>query len=107
MALAGFVIGFADFKSSHPIREVATILSSKAFGGIRFVDKVVDECHDAGTLTLERNFLGIQVDLFGADGKYTLEIGTRPSASVEKCTEVCDLSEMLKHRLSQITGITV
>lgn len=107
MAIAGFVIGFADFTTQFSIEEVAVAISSKVFGGIRFVEKDVDEIYDVGTLTLEQDFLGIQVELFGANGFFTLELGTLPSASVKECDEVCNLSEMLKQRLTQIPGIKV
>jgi len=107
MSIAGFVVGYADCVSDLSVHELANVLSSRAFGGIRFVEKIVDGEHDLGTLTLEHDFVGIQVDLFGANGTYTLEIGTRPSASVKGCPDVCDLTQMILQRLSQISEVTV
>lgn len=95
-------MGFADFKSPLSILQVAKILSSQIFGGIEFCEKDVDGEHDLGTLCLDHDFLGIQVDLLGEDGKFTLEIGTLPSASVLELDEVCDLSAMLKQRIDQL-----
>lgn len=102
MGMAGFYLGFVDFKSPLPISQVAKILSSQLFGGIEFCEKDVDGEHDLGTLCLEHDFLGIQVDIIGEDGKFTLELGTRPSASVLGIDEVCDLSAMLKQHLDQL-----
>jgi len=107
MSLAGFITGFGDFKSALSLDQVASLLSSSVFGGIKFVEKDVDGEHDVGTLCLERDFVGIQVDLFGAGGCYTVEIGTRPSASVADSPDVCDLSEMLRQRLTQLTEVTL
>lgn len=101
MAVVGYVMGFVDFSSPLPISQVAELLSSRVFGGIGFVEKDVDGEHDAGTLCLAHDFLGLQVDLFGGDGSYTLELGTRPSASVSIIDEVCDFSAMLKQRIVQ------
>ncbi len=99
MALVGFALGFVDLSSPLPLVQVADLLSSKVFGGIRFIEKDVDEDYDVGTLCLEHDFLGLQVDLSGDNGRYTVEIGTRPSASVPGIDEVCDLSAMLAHRI--------
>ena len=105
MTVAGFLIGFADFASSLPISQVADLLSARVFGGIRFVEKDVDEEYDLGTLCLAHDFLGVQVDLVGQDGRYTLELGTRPSASVATINVVCDLSAMLRQRLAEVDEI--
>ena len=107
MTIAGFFIGFGDFEARLSLHEIADVLSSKAFGGIRFVEKEVDDERDLGTLTLEHDFLGIQVDLVGSNGSYTLEIGTIPSASVDGCPDVCNLSKVLQQRLSQIKEVWV
>lgn len=102
MAVVGYAVGFVDFSSPLPISQVAELLSSRVFGGIAFVEKDVDGEHDAGTLCLAHDFLGLQVDLFGESGRYTVEIGTRPSASVSSIDEVCDLSAMLKHSIESL-----
>ncbi|MCA9008057.1 MAG: hypothetical protein KDA70_22515, partial [Planctomycetaceae bacterium] len=102
MGIVGYIVGFTDFKSSLSISQVAKLLSSRVFGGIDFIEKDVDEDHDVGTLCLCQDFLGIQVDLFGENGNFTLEIGTLPSASVLEINEVCDLSAMLKQYIDQL-----
>lgn len=102
MVMAGYAVGFADFTCSLPISQVAELLSSSAFGGIRFIEKNDDGEHDVGTLTLEHDFLGLQVDLFGEDESFTIEIGTRPSASVSGVDGVCDLSAMLRQRIEKL-----
>ena len=102
MGNAGFIMGFADFKSPLSMLQVAKTLSSQIFGGIEFCEKDVDGEHDLGTLCLDHDFLGMQVDLFGKNGNFTLEIGTIPSASVSEINEVCDLSAMLKQRIDQL-----
>lgn len=99
MSTAGFVIAFADINTSLGLHDLAAVLSSHVFGGIPFVDKDVDEDYQLGTLCLAHDFIGIQVDLFGGTGMYTLEISTRPSASVGDLDDVCDLSAMLKQRI--------
>ena len=101
MAVVGYALGFVDFSSPLPISQVAELLSSQVFGGISFVEKDVDEEHDLGTLCLAYDFLGLQVDLFGGGGGYTLEPGSLPSASVAEIGEVCDFSAMLKQRILQ------
>lgn len=107
MSIAGAVIGFVDFETELSLYDIADVLSSKAFGGIHFVEKDVDGEHDLGTLTLEYEFLGIQVDLVGANGTYTLEVATTGKSSVVHCPEVCDLSRMLQQCLSQIVDVSV
>jgi len=102
MGIVGYIVGFTDFKSSLAISQVAKLLSSNIFGGIDFIEKDVDGEHDVGTLCLNQDFLGIQVELFGENGNFTLEIGTQPSASVLEINEVCDLSAMLKQRIDQL-----
>lgn len=102
MAVVGYVVGFVDFSSPWPISQVAELLSSRVFGAIAFVEKEVDGEHDLGTLCLAHDFLGLQADLFGESGRYTLEIGTLPSASVSSIGEVCDFSAMLKHRIKSL-----
>lgn len=100
MSSASSLIGFADITTPLPIQQVAELLSSRVFGGIRFIEKDVDGEHDLGTLCLAQDFLGVQVDLFGGDGGYTLELATRPSAVVAEIkSDVCDVSAMLKQRI--------
>lgn len=101
MTVVGYALGFADFSSPLPISQVAELLSSRLFGGIGFVEKDVDGEHDLGTLCLSQDFLGLQVDLLGENGRYTIELGTRPSASVSTVREVCDFSEMLKQGIER------
>ncbi len=107
MAMAGYAVGFADFTCASPISQVAELLSSRVFGGIGFIEKDVDGEHDLGTLTLERDFIGLQVDLFGEDGVYTLELGTRPSASVSGVDDVSDLSAMLKQQIEKLEELSL
>jgi len=102
MGNAGFIMAFADFKSPLSKSQVAKTLSSQIFGGIEFCEKDVDGEHDLGTLCLVQDFLGMQVDLLGEDGNFTLEIGTIPSASVSEINVVCDLSAMLKQGIDQL-----
>ena len=100
MSSASSFIGFADITTPLPIKQVAEMLSSRVFGGIRFIEKDVDGEHDLGTLCLAQDFLGMQVDLFGGDGGFTLELATRPSAIVaEFVSDVCDVSSILKQRI--------
>lgn len=107
MGYAGFIMGFVDFKSPLPIAQVAELLSSHIFGGIEFCEKDVDDEHDLGTLCLKNDFLGMQADLFGQDGNFTVEIGTLPSASVTELNEVCDLSPMLKQQIDQLSEFQI
>lgn len=107
MVVVGFAVGFVDFSCSLTVSEVAELLSKNIFGGIEFIEKDVEEEHDLGTLCLARDFLGLQVDLFGENGKYTVEIGTRPSASVPTIHEVCDLSAMLRHSIDSIADCVI
>jgi hypothetical protein len=102
MPIAGYAVGFVDFASPLSIAQVAALLSSRVFGGIDFIEKDVDGEHDVGTLCLAQDFLGLQVDLFGEGGRYTVEIGTRPSASVSTIDEVCDLSAMLRQSIERL-----
>ncbi len=102
MVFGGYVLGSVDFTSSLSLSQVADLLSSKIFGGICFVEKDVEEDYDLGTLCLAYDFMGIQVDLLGEEGRFTIEIGTRPSASVEEINEVCDFSEMLKQFINEL-----
>jgi hypothetical protein len=87
--------------------QLAKLISSHVFGGIPFVPKETDEDYDLGTLSLANDFIGIQADLVGRGGAYTIEIGTRPSASIAEVSDVCDLSAMLRQRLNSLSGITV
>jgi len=106
MPMVGSVLGFVDFTSALPLNQVAVLLSAQLFGGIRFIEKDV-ECEDEiGTLSLENDFLGIQVDLLGEAGLFTLELATRPSASVSEVEEVCDLSAMLKQGIERVEALT-
>ena len=107
MALSGFVLGFADFRLPLPLVDAAALLSNEIFGGIPFIEKENDGSNDAVTLQLEDAFCGIVAELIGSDGNYTIEIGTRPSASVADNSEVCDLSAMLKQQLSRVPGVTI
>ena len=108
MSVIGYAIGFADFTSSLSLSQVAELLSSQVFGGIDFIEKDVDGEHDLGTLCLAQDFLGLQVDLFGADGGFTVELGTRPSASVNgNVGKVGDLSAMLRQRIDTLEGLNL
>ena len=103
MPLIGYAVGFADFTSSLSMSQVAKLLSLRVFGGIEFIEKDVDGEHDSGTLCLAHDFLGLQVDLLGEDGAFTLELGTRPSASVDDgIGETADLSAMLKQAIATL-----
>ena len=99
MTLVGFAMAFADFASPLPISQVAEVLSSRVFGGIAFIEKDVDGEHDLGTLRLVQDYIGLEVNLFGKNGRYTVELGTVPSASVAEIDAVCDLSAMLKQAI--------
>ena len=101
MKVVGFVLGFADFLSPLTIQEVASTLSREVFGGIPFVEKNVDEDYEVGTLCLKDAFIGLQVELFGGDGGYTLELGTKPSASVQDRDTVFDFSELIKQQVAK------
>ncbi|MFO1046172.1 MAG: hypothetical protein U0941_30715 [Planctomycetaceae bacterium] len=57
MALAGFFVGFADFRLSVPLYDAAAVITDRVFGGIR-VEKEDDEC-DTPTLRLEHDFPGL------------------------------------------------
>ena len=105
MALAGFVVGFADFRLSLPLYDAAAVISERVFGGIRFVEKKEDDECDIPTLRLEHDFAGIGAELIGSDDSYTIEICTRPSASVAETPDVCDLSAMLKQQLARVPGV--
>ncbi|MGL4461960.1 MAG: hypothetical protein ACRC1K_07380 [Planctomycetia bacterium] len=107
MSTASSLIGFADFSTPLSLQQVAELLSSRVFGGIHFIEKDVDGEHDLCTLTLAQDFLGVQVDLFGEAGRYTLEFATRPSAIVSGGGMVCDLSAMLKQRIETECKIVV
>lgn len=73
----GFFIGFVDFESSLPKNQVLELLSSEMFGGIKLIEKDVDDDHNLGYLCLAKDFLGIQIDLCTNDkGGYTIELGT-------------------------------
>jgi hypothetical protein len=108
MSLSGLVLGFADFRLSLPLVDAAALLSNEVFGGIPFVEKPDDESDDVATLVLKADFCGITAELIGSEGSYyTIELDTRPSASVAEVSEVCDLSAMLKQRLSHLPGVTI
>lgn len=101
-------LGYANFISSLPADEVANRLSSELFGGIRFLEFDADEEYDVGRLYLERDFMGILVNLLtGDDGRFSIEVGTAVRACVKERVPVCDLSEMLKKMLANIPDITV
>lgn len=99
MSNAGFLIGFADFDSPLSLSEVADLLSTRVFGGIRFVEKDVDVEEYLGILNLEKDFLGMQVDLFGGNGGFTLELQTISTAGVSGETSIWDLSSIMKKRI--------
>jgi hypothetical protein len=107
MMLVGFVLGFADFALALPLQEAAALLSRHVFGGIPFIDHDRDDIDGGPSLILQCDFVGINAELFGKEGEYTLEINTRPSASVEEINVVCDLSAMVKQQLLQIPGLTL
>lgn len=104
MALSGYVLGYADFSLALPSLDAASLLSQTIFGGILFVEI---EDHESGQmlLRLESDFMGFTADLVGAEEHYTLELGTLPSASAADGTAVCDLSALLKRRLSRVPGV--
>jgi len=101
MTQIGYILRFCDFESLRSIDEVGRFLSIAVFGGIEFVRKITDEDYDDGNLVLQQDFLGIQAELFGEGGSYTLEIATIPSASTEGSGEVGDVSLMLKQRIQR------
>jgi hypothetical protein len=90
-----------------PLEEAATLISDKVFGGIPFQIKEQDSDDSSPTLILKHAFVGIVAELFGGIDGYTIELGTRPSASVEGINEVADLSPMLKQQLECVPGVVV
>ncbi len=108
MGYARAILGYANFISSLPNDQVANRLSLELFGGIQFLEFDADEEYDRGRLYLERDFMGIEVNLLtGDNGRFSIEIGTAVRAFVKECDTVCDLSEMLKKMLASIPEITV
>jgi hypothetical protein len=107
MTQIGYVLGFCDFECPRSIEEVGRMLSETIFGGIAFVRKTSDEDYDDGNLVLQRDFLGIQIEVSGEGGRYTLELATVPSASVEGVPVVGDLSAMIKQRVQTLLSTEV
>jgi hypothetical protein len=107
MTQVGYVLGYCDFECTRTIEEVARMLSEMVFGGIELVPKNTDNDYDADNYTLRKDFLGIQIELSGEAGRYTLELGTVQSASVEHVSEVGDLSQMIKQRVQSLLALEV
>ncbi len=111
MGYARAYLGYANFTSTMSDEQVASLLTSELFGGIRFLQIEVHEESDVGRLYLEHDFMGIEINLLtGNDGRFSVEIGTTLRAFLEKseeCDTVCDLSAMLKKMLANIPEITV
>lgn len=102
------VMAFADFKAHTPLSATARLLSTFIFGGIEFVVKEEDIEHTSPTMRLGKDFMGIQAELFGSeDHFFSLELDTVSSAIPNGEPHVCDLSEILKKRLSSVPGVTV
>lgn len=107
MTQIGYVLGYCDFECTRPIEEVAKMLSEVVFGGIELVRKNTDNDYDAGNFVLRKDFLGVQIELSGEAGRFTLELGTVPSASVEHISEVGDLSALIKQRVQTLLASEV
>lgn len=114
MTSVSSILGFVDFQSHLPLQEVAKRLSEELFAGIQFSCEGDGSWDEIPCVHLERNFLGLRVELGGDPNTgYTLELGTALnaiSASDGGSTashEVCDMSIMLKYQLAQIAGLSI
>jgi len=107
MTQVGYVLGYCNFECARSIEEVATMLSEVVFGGIELVPKNTNNDYDTGNFVLRKDFLGMQIELSGETGRFTLELGTVPSASVESVSEVGDLSALIKQRVQTLLPLEV
>ena len=59
------LVGFVDFSASRPLHWVADRLSAELFAGIRFVGRHEGTWDEVEAVHLERDFVGLRVELGG------------------------------------------
>lgn len=106
---------YVDFTYSGSLEELAEVLSQSLFAGLRFVGLGEGIWDEVPAVRLERNFLGLRVELGGAPGRdqgFTLQVEPidfpwNRIPAVEASVASVDLSAYLGYLLEQVEGVSL
>lgn len=103
---------YVDFYYPESLSVVAGILSEQIFGGINFIGENTGIWDEVPAVRLSKRFLGLNIELGGEKGTYTLQIEAPDFpweliSSAFHATASTDLSGFVQHMLSQICDIKI
>lgn len=110
---------YVDFVSPQPLHEIGREIARVCFGGGEFVGENEGIWDEIPAVRLDRNPLGLEVTLGGAqvDGggyTYTLQVSSRdplggplPQGPESNLEAICDFSQYLAALVERIPGVEI
>jgi hypothetical protein len=113
MPAAKSFAAFVDFTYPRDLDDLASVLSAELFAGLQFVGREEAMWDEVPAVRLEKDFLGIRVELGGTPGEdgcfsihlQPLRIPAEGAAALSAERERADLTEYLAFLLHEVPGV--